>query len=119
MPSGYSSLGGQVRNPYAPQLDGRGVPIVSPGGSSSGSAVAVAAGLAAVAIGTETSGSLLVPASGGLHEVRGIRNLPLGSGRQGDRPAGEQLIPVRDAGPNHEVPKSHFFCLGTSAKDET
>ncbi len=63
MPSGYSSLGGQVRNPYAPQLDDKGVPIVSPGGSSSGSAVAVAAGLAAVAIGTETSGSLLVPAS--------------------------------------------------------
>jgi amidase len=63
MPSGYSSLGGQVRNPYAPQLDGRGIPIVSPGGSSAGSAVAVAAGLAAVAIGTETSGSLLVPAN--------------------------------------------------------
>src|SRR5260370_16338850 len=34
-----------------------------PGGSSSGSAVAVAAGLAAAAIGTETSGSLLSPAS--------------------------------------------------------
>jgi amidase len=63
MPSGYSSLGGQVRNPYAPQLDGKGVPIVSPGGSSSGPAVAVAAGLAAAAIGTETSGSLLVPAN--------------------------------------------------------
>src|SRR5207302_9831152 len=63
MPSGYSSLGGQVRNPFAPQLDGRGIPIVSPGGSSSGSAVAVAAGLAAAAIGSETSGSLLVPAS--------------------------------------------------------
>jgi amidase len=63
MPSGYSSLGGQVRNPYAPQLDYKGIPIVSPGGSSSGSAVAVAAGLAAVAIGTETSGSLLVPAN--------------------------------------------------------
>ncbi|HEY2227622.1 MAG TPA: amidase family protein [Xanthobacteraceae bacterium] len=63
MPSGYSSLGGQVRNPYAPQLDDRGVPIVSPGGSSSGPAVAVAAALAAVAIGTETSGSLLSPAS--------------------------------------------------------
>jgi amidase len=27
MPAGYSSLGGQVRNPYAPQLDDRGVPI--------------------------------------------------------------------------------------------
>jgi amidase len=63
MPSGYSSLGGQVRNPYAPQLDDKGVPIVSPGGSSAGSAVAVAAGLAAAAIGTETSGSLLVPAN--------------------------------------------------------
>jgi amidase len=63
MPSGYSSLGGQVRNPYAPALDERGVPIVSPGGSSSGSAAAVAAGLCAAAIGTETSGSLLNPAS--------------------------------------------------------
>jgi amidase len=63
MPSGYSSLGGQVKNPYAPQLDDRDVPLVSPGGSSSGSAAAVAAGLAAAAIGTETSGSLLSPAS--------------------------------------------------------
>src|SRR5271155_1660334 len=63
MPSGYSSLGGQVRNPYAPELDEKGVPIVLPGGSSSGSAVAVAAGLAAAAIGTETSGSLLSPAT--------------------------------------------------------
>jgi amidase len=63
MPAGYSSLGGQVKNPYAPELDDKGVPIVPPGGSSSGSAVAVAAGLAAGAIGTETSGSLLSPAS--------------------------------------------------------
>jgi amidase len=63
MPAGYSSLGGQVKNPYAPELDDKGVPIVPPGGSSSGSAVAVAAGLGAAAIGTETSGSLLSPAS--------------------------------------------------------
>jgi amidase len=63
MPAGYSSLGGQVRNAYARELDDKGVPIVPPGGSSSGSAVAVAAGLAAAAIGTETSGSLLSPAS--------------------------------------------------------
>src|SRR5579862_1040588 len=63
MPSGYSSLGGQVKNPYAPALDDNGAPLVSPGGSSSGSAVAVAAGLCAAAIGTETSGSLLSPAS--------------------------------------------------------
>ena len=63
MPAGYSSLGGQVKNPYAPALDDKGVPIVPPGGSSSGSAVAVAAGLCAAAIGTETSGSLLSPAT--------------------------------------------------------
>jgi amidase len=63
MPSGYSSLGGQVRNAYVPLVDARGVPLVSPGGSSSGSAVAVAAGFAAAAIGTETSGSLLSPAN--------------------------------------------------------
>jgi amidase len=64
MPSGYSSLGGQVKNPYAPQLvDDRGIPVVLPGGSSAGSAVAVAAGLCAAAIGSETSGSLLSPAN--------------------------------------------------------
>jgi len=63
MPSGYSSLGGQVKNPYVPALDDEGVPLVTPGGSSAGSAVAVAAGLAAAAIGTETSGSLLNPAT--------------------------------------------------------
>jgi amidase len=63
MPSGYSSLGGQVKNPFAPELNARGTPFVQPGGSSSGSAVAVAAGLTAVAIGTETSGSLLSPAT--------------------------------------------------------
>jgi amidase len=63
MPAGYSSLGGQVKNPYALILDDKKIPLVPPGGSSSGSAVAVAAGLAAAAIGTETSGSLLSPAT--------------------------------------------------------
>ncbi len=64
MPSGYSSLGGQVKNPYAPALLGdHDIPVVQPGGSSAGSAVAVAAGLCAAAIGTETSGSLLSPAT--------------------------------------------------------
>jgi amidase len=64
MPSGYSSLGGQVKNPYSPSLmDDRAIPVVLPGGSSAGSAVSVAAGLCAAAIGTETSGSLLSPAT--------------------------------------------------------
>jgi amidase len=51
--SGWSARGGQTLNPYA--LDR------SPSGSSSGSAVAVAANLAAVAIGTETDGSIVSP----------------------------------------------------------
>ena len=63
MPSGYSSLGGYGFNPYDPRplpgSDGR--PVLTPGGSSSGSAIAVSANLVAVAIGTETSGSILSP----------------------------------------------------------
>jgi amidase len=53
--SGWSARGGQCRNPYA--LDR------NPCGSSSGSAVAVAANLCPVAIGTETDGSIVCPAS--------------------------------------------------------
>ncbi|MGB8841497.1 MAG: amidase family protein [Aliidongia sp.] len=63
MPSGYSSLDGQVLNPYGPSVKGDGRPLVDVGGSSSGSASAAAASLAAATIGTETSGSLLNPAS--------------------------------------------------------
>jgi amidase len=53
--SGWSSRGGQTRNPYV--LDR------SPLGSSSGSAVAVAANLCAGAIGAEVDGSIVRPAS--------------------------------------------------------
>ena len=52
--SGLSTLGGQAVNPHG---TGR-----SPSGSSSGSAVAVAAGLAPLAVGTETDGSIVSPA---------------------------------------------------------
>lgn len=52
--NGFSLLGGQTRNPYG-RFD------VS--GSSSGSAVAVAADLVTVAVGTETSGSIISPAA--------------------------------------------------------
>lgn len=55
-PNGYSAVGGQTLNPY-----GRGK--LDTGGSSSGSGVAIAANYAAVAIGTETSGSILSPSS--------------------------------------------------------
>jgi amidase len=63
MPSGYSSLGGQVRNAWAPDIFKDSIPVVQPGGSSAGSGVAVAAGLAVATIGSETSGSLLSPAN--------------------------------------------------------
>ena len=53
--SGWSGRGGLTRNPHA--LDR------NPSGSSSGSAVAVAAGYCPVAIGTETDGSIVSPAS--------------------------------------------------------
>jgi amidase len=56
MKSGYSSRGGQVLNPYGPgQFD--------VGGSSAGSGASIAANLAAAAVGTETDGSILNPAS--------------------------------------------------------
>jgi amidase len=53
--SGWSAVGGQCRNPYA--LDR------NPCGSSSGSAVAIAAGQCPLAIGTETDGSIVCPSS--------------------------------------------------------
>lgn len=53
--SGWSSRGGQTRNPYI--LDR------NPCGSSSGSGTAVAANLCAIAIGTETNGSIACPSS--------------------------------------------------------
>ena len=53
--SGWSARGGQTRNPYIMDR--------SPCGSSSGSGVAVAANLCAVAVGTETDGSIVCPAA--------------------------------------------------------
>ena len=55
-PVGYSAIGGQTLNPY-------GRRIFETGGSSSGSAVAVAANYAVAALGSETSGSILSPSS--------------------------------------------------------
>jgi amidase len=53
--SGWSSRGGQTKNPYDLTRN--------PCGSSSGSGAAVSANLCAVAIGTETNGSILCPSS--------------------------------------------------------
>jgi amidase len=59
VPSGYSALGGQVHNPYGVDRFEAG----SVGGSSSGTGAAIASNFAVVGIGTETSGSILSPAS--------------------------------------------------------
>ena len=61
--SGWSSRGGQTKNPYS--LDR------NPCGSSSGSGVAVSANLCAAAIGTETDGSITCPA--GVNGVVGLK----------------------------------------------
>ena len=53
--SGWSGRGGQTKNPYA--LDR------NPSGSSSGSGAAIAANLAALAVGTETDGSIVSPSN--------------------------------------------------------
>lgn len=61
--SGWSSRGGQTLNPY--------ILSRNPCGSSSGSGVAVSANLCAVAIGTETNGSIICPSS--INGVVGIK----------------------------------------------
>jgi amidase len=60
---GWSAAGGQTQNPYRPGH--------SPWGSSAGSAVAVATGMAPLALGTETDGSIVGPA--GVCGVVGVK----------------------------------------------
>ena len=55
VPEGFSGRGGQSTSPY--------FPLANPKGSSSGSAIATAIGLAAAALGTETDGSIILPSS--------------------------------------------------------
>src|SRR5687768_17007353 len=63
MPTGYSSLAGYSFNPYDPRRHprGDGRPVLAAGGSSSG--IGTAASFWAASVGTETSGSILNPAS--------------------------------------------------------
>lgn len=62
-PNGWCARGGQGKNPYVASAD--------PCGSSSGSAISAAAGMAAAALGTETDGSIICPASA--NSVVGIK----------------------------------------------
>ncbi|MBL9201499.1 MAG: amidase [Opitutaceae bacterium] len=92
--SGWSARGGQTLNPYA--LDR------TPSGSSSGSAVAVAANLCVAAIGTETNGSILSP--GSVNGIVGLKPTVGSVSRSGVIPiaasfdtAGPMTRTVRDA----------------------
>ena len=78
--SGWSALGGQVRNPHLLSH--------SPCGSSSGSAVAVAADFTLLAVGTETDGSIMCPAA--INGIVGIK--PTRSAV-----SGEGIIPIATA----------------------
>ncbi|MEU4250220.1 amidase family protein [Amycolatopsis sp. NPDC026612] len=63
---GWSAVGGQTRNAHLPGH--------SPWGSSAGSAVAVATGMAPLALGTETDGSIVCPAA--VNGVVGVKPEP-------------------------------------------
>src|SRR5262249_5277372 len=90
MLGGYSSLGGFTFNPYDPRPlpGGDGRPVLGPGSSSSGSGVAVNANLVSVAIGTETSSSIIFPGSiNGIVGIKPTRGLLSRAG----------IIPVSDS----------------------
>jgi Asp-tRNA(Asn)/Glu-tRNA(Gln) amidotransferase A subunit family amidase len=81
-----SSVSGVTRNPYAPDRD--------PGGSSSGTAAAIAANLATVGIGEDTGGSIRLPAS--FCNLVGLRVTPGLISRNGMSPL---VVPQDTAGP--------------------
>lgn len=92
--SGWSGRGGQTKNPYV--LDR------NPCGSSSGSGTAVSANLCAVAVGTETNGSIVCPSSAcgivGIKPTHGLVSragiIPISSSQD---TAGPMARTVRDA----------------------
>jgi amidase len=103
--SGWSSRGGQTRNPYVINRN--------PCGSSSGSGVAVSANLCVLAIGTETDGSIICPAS--INGIVGIKPTVGLWSRQG-------IIPISDsqdtAGPMARSVTDAAILLGLlAAKD--
>ena len=98
--SGWSGRGGQTKNPYV--LDR------NPCGSSAGSGVAVSANLCAIAIGTETNGSIVCPAT--TNGIVGIKPTVGLVGRSG-------IIPISHsqdtAGPMTRTVTDAAIVLGT------
>ncbi|RYP60300.1 hypothetical protein DL771_010564 [Monosporascus sp. 5C6A] len=98
--AGYSPRGGQVRNPYDLRK--------TPHGSSSGSAVAVSANLAPLAIGTETDTSIIGPAS--TNGIVGIKPTVGLTPRSGAIPVSESM----DIVSQRRQPDSYLDCLSTA-----
>ena len=98
--SGWSGHGGQTKNPY--------VLSRNPCGSSSGSAVAVAANLTMLAIGTETNGSIVCPSH--INGIVGIKPTVGLVSRSG-------VIPISftqdTPGPMARTVRDAAICLGT------
>ena len=107
---GWSAVGGLTANPWA--LDR------NPGGSSSGSGAALAAGLAPLAVGTETDGSITCPAS--LNGVAGLKPavgvvptqgvVPISASQDSPGPmartAADVALLYRVLAPGHQAPSS-------------
>lgn len=93
--SGWSSRGGQTRNAYSLEH--------SPGGSSSGAGVGVSMGLCAAAVGTETDGSIVIPAS--MNSIVGIKPSLGRLSRSG-------IIPL---GHSHDTPGPMANCVQDAA----
>jgi amidase len=74
MPPGWSAVGGQCQSPYVARHIAKKKlhwELSAPGGSSTGSAVAVSSGFCTLAIGTDTIGSLITPANrAGLYALK-------------------------------------------------
>jgi amidase len=116
--SGWSAMGGLTGNPWARDR--------SAGGSSSGSGAAVSAGLAPVAIGTETNGSITCPAA--LNGVVGLKPtvgsvptagvVPISASQDSPGPFGRC---VRDVALVYEVLSARTDCVAAcvpeSARD--
>jgi amidase len=104
--SGWSSRGGQTRNPYI--LDR------NPCGSSSGSGTAVAASLCAIAIGSETNGSIACPSS--INGIVGIKPTVGLWSRSG-------IIPISQtqdtAGPMARTVRDAALLLGACTGEDT
>lgn len=83
-----NSLHGQTLNPHDPGL--------TPGGSSGGAGAAVAAGMGAIAHGTDIAGSIRYPAYAcGVHGLRpSLGRVPAFNATAGDRHVGGQLMAV-------------------------